>query len=137
MAQWKTCRCCGRRFLPDRFNRHRHECCTHPDCVRERKCERQRASYRRQYRGNATFRKREQERAVAGGMRRRREARASPPAFPAGALSLSSSEVLAGLVAQVCDSRNAAELTAALAGYAERGRRCAAGAAAGVSPPGA
>jgi len=131
-----TCACCGRRFVLDRFNGHHQKYCTRADCVRERKRARQRAAYSRRYQQDDAFRQREQKRAAVGGTRRRRQARAGPTAVPADASFPAMTEVLTGLVSQFCDTHNAAELAAALAGYAERGRRCAAGPAARVSPPG-
>lgn len=124
------CEQCGRPFHPDRYNRHHQKYCLDPDCVLERKRQRQRADYRRRYSGDSAFKEQERARCRTG-LRCRRQPKA-PVVVPA--LSSPSEEALAGLVALLHDTDDPLHVARHLDTYRERGRRLAVERA-GCGPP--
>jgi hypothetical protein len=72
---------CGRRYVPDCFNAHHQQGCSHPACRRERKRCRDRLRYRRKYREDGAFREAEKQRR--SGCRRLAKARARLALGPA------------------------------------------------------
>jgi len=126
------CAHCERVFRPDRYHKHVQEFCTHPECVRERKRQRQREWYARRRADDEVFRKRENARCAAANRRRRAQvrARAGPPEDPVVLF-----DVVTGLLSQMVDSSDPVLLQASLRDFAQRGRRVALPALAGTGPP--
>lgn len=128
-SQLPCCGRCGRRFRPNRFNRHRQKFCVAPECVAARARERKRKSYERRIVRDEAFRLSELARCREGMRRCRAAARAR--AAPDAALPASVSEALVGLVAHLADSSDPQQVRSLLGSYAERGRRLAVGPGAG------
>ena len=123
MSEAARCTACLRVFRPDPHNAYHQECCTRPDCVRERKRRRQREWYRAKYQGNRAFREREIRRLVA--WRRKGQGRDPPGEGQAGWDVAVIGAALTGLVAQLADSAEPAVVRGILVGYVDRGRRLA------------
>ena len=129
------CARCGRIFRPDRYNMLRQECCTHPECVLDRKRQRQREWQARRRAEDADFRRKGNARCAAANRRRRAafRARGSPGRVaPSPALL---ANVVTGLLSQLTDTSDPAQLHASLIDYAARGQRVALFAPTGPDPP--
>jgi len=111
------CAVCNTRFRPDRYNVHRQKCCTRPDCVRERRRQRQRVRHAKRY---------AEDRSFAAAARRR--------AGPEGESSLLR-HVVVGMLSQLTDTADPVQLRACMRDYAARGRRVALAAPSGTDPP--
>lgn len=123
------CAACGRAFRPNHYNVHSQIYCTHPDCVRARKRERQRRSYNRRYRDDPDFREQECRRAAAGNRQRRAAAKAArdgPDAAAGAAPNLELQHLITGFVSHLAHSDDPAVVCELMSGYADRGRRLAA-----------
>ena len=116
------CARCGRKFVVCRFNGHHQQYCRDPDCVAERRRERQRAYYRKKYRADAGFREAEQVRCREGARRRRQEKDAAVSADEGDLALVDLALVTAGLVSQLIDSRDPSAVAASTRGLERRGR---------------
>lgn len=118
-----TCRRCGRKFRICRFNAHHQQYCLHPDCVTERRRERQRQYYKKKYRDDAGFRGAEQMRCREGARRRRQEKGAETVA-PVEAVfsSVNMDLVTLGLLAQLNESSDQRVVEATARRLERRGR---------------
>jgi len=116
----RFCAHCGKHFKVCTYNAHHQKFCLREHCVRDRKRRRQRESYNRRYSRDPSFRETERGRAREG-IRRRRQAK-GPPTDPT-VLLFDSREVVAGLVSQLADIADPAELQRTIHHYARRGRR--------------
>lgn len=124
----RWCAVCGSWFRPNRYNPEHQQCCLRPDCVRECKRRRQREWYASRCRDEPDFAEKARKRCAAANRVRRariRAAAASPAAPPVETTPQALFEVLSGLLSQLTDTTDPAELSASLRGYRERGRRVA------------
>ena len=113
------CQRCGRQFTLCRYNRHHQNCCTHDACVIERRRERQRVSYGKRYRENDAFREAEQNRC------RERGRRVSAVEAPRPVAAINVELLAAGMLAQMIDSSDPAEVLGTARALEQRGQRLA------------
>ena len=116
-----ACPACGRRFVPDPFNAHHQKCCTHADCVAERKRTRQREWAARK-RLDPAWRRQSCERVKA--CQRRQRARSTDG--PAGRTVAGLEHVLVGLAARLTEASSTEQVHEYLRGCEEHGRRLSA-----------
>ena len=125
-----SCEWCGRRFRPNRYNAGRQKYCLHPACVKERAQKRKRESYARRVARDEAFAKEERRRcAEANRARRARRAAAAatpPDPGPAPDPGPDLRHVVLGMLSQMTDTADPAQLAPTLRSLAERGQRLAA-----------
>ena len=132
------CAHCDRLFSPDRYNVLHQECCRHPDCVLERKRKRQREWYARKYRDDPEFADTARKRCAAANRKRRaREVPVSGDATvgQADTSALALYKAVSGVISQLTDASDPAQLLCSIRRYRERGRRMALCAPTGTDPP--
>jgi hypothetical protein len=123
-----TCARCGRVFKLCRFNGHHQKYCGDPDCVSERRRERQRRHYNSKYRDDTAFREAEQDRCREGARRRRAGVVSGTIVGPASVLpSVDLALVTAGLVSQLTDSRDPLAVAESTRSFERRGLELAVG----------
>lgn len=116
------CARCARTYRPEPRSADRQKFCTRPDCVRERKRERQRKWATDRYANDPAFAAATRKRCAAANRRRRAavRARAAPATSPAFL-----AEVVTGLLSQLTDTTDPVLLHQTMAAYGDRGRRLA------------
>jgi hypothetical protein len=126
------CEHCGLPYEPDRYNADRQKYCTRPECVRERRRQRQRPWHKKRYAADAKFAAAAQERCAAANRRRRAAgmSRAGPPADPPMLL-----HVVVGMLSQLTDTADPVQLRASMAEFAARGQRVTLSPPTGTDPP--
>jgi len=126
------CEHCGLPYHPDRYNADRQTCCTRPECVRERRRQRQRRWYNTRYATDEKFAEAARQRCAAANRRRRAagQSRAGPQAEPPMLL-----HVVVGMLSQLTDTADPVQLRASMAEYAARGQRVALAPPTGTDPP--
>ncbi|MBT4818998.1 MAG: hypothetical protein HN742_40325 [Lentisphaerae bacterium] len=129
------CDHCHRSYRPDRHNTHHQKYCRDPVCVRERKRQRQREWDAKRRAEDPDFRRKGNSRCAAANRRRRaaeKERRDAPVApLPPELLP----EVVLGLLSQLTDIDDPADLRTSVHQYAARGQRLACIAPTGTDPP--
>ena len=123
-----SCERCGRRFRPNRYNASRQKYCLRPACVKERAQKRKRESYARRVARDQAFAKKERRRCAEANRTRRarRAAAAARPPAPAPDPVPDLRHVVLGMLSQMTDTVDSAQLAPALRSFAERGQRLAA-----------
>jgi hypothetical protein len=118
-----NCERCGRRIQLCRFNAHHQKYCSTPDCKAERKRERQRKSYQKRYASDEAFRSSEQRRCREAIAARRSQSAEHPASAPPIAVIAVDVELMAtGMLAQMIDSNDPAEVLASARGFEQRGQ---------------
>jgi hypothetical protein len=134
MSTKKLPRCghCSEPYQPDRYNADRQKYCTRPECVRERRRQRQRRWHNTRYANDTTFAAAARERCAAANRRRRAAgmSRAGPPADPPMLL-----HVVVGMLSQLTDTVDPIQLRVCMTEYAARGQRVALTPPTGTDPP--
>ena len=126
------CEPCGLPYHPDPYNADRQKYCTRPECVRERRRQRQRPWHRKRYATDPEFAAAARERCAAANRRRRAagQSRAGPPGDSPLLLN-----VVLGMLSQLTDTNDPVQLRASMNDFAARGQRVALVTPTGTDPP--
>ena len=126
------CEFCGRLFHPDRYNVGQQKYCTRPDCIRERRRQRQREWHAKRYAENPEFAEAARVRCAAANRRRRLANRSRAGPQEESPLLLN---VVVGMLSQLTDTVDPVQLRASMYDYATRGQRVALVPPTGTDPP--
>jgi len=128
------CEFCGRCFHPDQYNAGHQKYCTRPECICERRRQRQRQWHARRYAADAAFAAAARVRCAAANRRRRlaKRSRAGPECEVELPVLR---HVVLGMLSQLTDTVDTAQLAAFMRAYALRGQRVASLAPTGTGSP--